>query len=102
MSSSTATLIASGIAALASIATLVLNSRLTVDRERRQALNKKEIDRMFQVEELAGRVLELSASYAPVDAKLARLPKLFEELDDSAGRLARYPDVQQAMGESQA
>lgn len=84
-------------AALASLASLVLTSRLTFDRERRQALIRKEIDRMFEVEELAGRVLELSASYVSVEAKLERLPKLFEELDDSAGRLARYGDVQQAI-----
>jgi hypothetical protein len=97
ISSTTATLIAATLAAAASVATLVINSRLTFDRERRQALIKKEIDRMFEAEELAGRVLELSASYAPLESKLERLPKLFEELDETAGRLARYPDVQQAL-----
>jgi hypothetical protein len=91
------TLIAAGIAAFSSAATLALNSWLAFDRERRQALIKKEIDRMFAVEELAGRVLELSASYAGVDTRRDRLVALFEELDDAAGRIARYREVQQAV-----
>ncbi len=90
-----ATLIAAAIAAVASLASLFLNSRLTFDRERRQTLFRNEIDRLFAVEELAGSAMELIASYAPVEAKRQRVAELLVELDEFAGRLARYPDVRQ-------
>lgn len=95
--SQTATLIAAGIAAIASLAALTLSSRLTFDRERRQAIIHKEIDRLFGVEELAGRVTELVGSYQSVEEKRERLGLLFTELDSAAGQVSRYSGVQQAL-----
>lgn len=97
MSAETATLVAAGVAAAASIVTLVLNSRLTYDRERRQALLRKDIDRLTGLEELAGRAIELVGSYQGVEEKAAVLPDLVRSLDDAAGQFARYQPIRQAV-----
>lgn len=99
--SESATLVAALVAAAASLVSLLLNSRLTYDRERRQALVRKEMERLFSVEEMAGELSELVGSYAwvPSGGSEARLQELFTEIDATAGRMSRYPDVRQALRE---
>lgn len=99
MTSQEATFIAALVAAVASLLTLLLGSRLAYDRERRQALVRKEIDRMFAVEELAGELAELVGSYRRVWSGIeeTRLQTLFRDLEATAGRLSRYPEVRQAL-----
>lgn len=99
MTSEEATLIAALIAAASSLFTLFLTSRLTYDRERRQALVRKEIDRMFSVEELAGELAETVGLYRKVWSGIdeTRLHALFMEIEAVAGRMARYPHVRQAL-----
>lgn len=84
---------------MASLLTLLLGSRLAYDRERRQALVRKEIDRMFAVEETAGELAELVGSYRRVWSGIeeTRLQRLFTEVEATAGRLSRYPELRQAL-----
>ena len=99
MASQEATLIAAWIAAAASLLSLLLNSRLTYNRERRQALVRKEIDRMFAIEELAGELAELAGSYRRVWSGVdeARLAQLLRDMESTAGRMARYPEIRQTL-----
>lgn len=99
MTSQEATLIVASVAAVASLLTLILGSRLTYDRERRQALVRKEIDRMFAVEEMAGELAELVGKYRRVWSGIeeTRLQTLFTDLEATAGRLSRYPELRQAL-----
>lgn len=80
MTSEQVTLIAALIAAAASFATLLLGAWLTYDRERRQALVRKELERMFAVEELAGELAEAVGSYRRVWSGIdeERLQRLFK------------------------
>jgi hypothetical protein len=85
------TLIAAIIAAIGSITTLLLNSRLTLDREQRLVLWRKEVDRLIELEELAGRLVEDVGSYRSINAIQDQLASQFQQFDAIAGRLARYP-----------
>jgi hypothetical protein len=91
------TLIAAIISAIGSITTLLLNSRLTLDREQRLVLWRKEVDRLIELEELAGRLVEDVGSYRSIDAIQDQLASQFQQFDAMAGRLARYPQVRQAV-----
>jgi len=91
------TLIAAIIAAIASIMTLLLNSRLTLDREQRLVLWRKEVERIVELEELAGKLVEDIGSYRALDGMSDRLSSQFQQLDAMAGRLACYPQVRQAV-----
>lgn len=97
MDQQTMTLIAAMIAAVVSIVSLLLNSRITLDRERRLVLWRKEVDRLFELEELAGRLVEDIGSYHSLERMRDRLASQLERLEDMAGRMARYPKVRQAV-----
>jgi hypothetical protein len=92
----TVTLIAATVAAVVTVVSLLLNARITLDRERRLVIWRKEVDRLFELEELAGRLVEDVGSYRPLDQMRERLVNQFEQLEALAGRLARYPKVRQA------
>jgi len=93
----TITLIAAVIAAAVSIASLLLNSRLTLDRERRLVLWRKEVDRLIDLEELAGRLVEDVGSYRHIDGTRDRIAGQMEQLEAMAGRIARYANVRQTV-----
>lgn len=97
MDQQTVTLIAAIVAATVSITSLLLNSRITLERERRLVLWRKEVDRLIELEELAGRLVEDVGSYRAIEAVRDRLASQIEQLDAMAGRLARYPQVRQAV-----
>jgi len=97
MDQQSVTVIAAIVAASGSIATLLLNSRLTLDREQRLVLWKKEVERIIALEELAGKLVEDIGSYRAIDATSDRLSNQFQQLEAMAGRLARYPQVRRAV-----
>lgn len=97
MNAQMTTLIAAIIAALASICTLILTSRLAIKKERRQQIWQKEIDRFFALEELAGQVTEIVGSYKPLDIVQDELEPLLHQLDTCTGRFRRYREVMQAI-----
>lgn len=91
----TVTLIASILALLGSLLTILLGTRLTLRKERRQLLWSKELERFLALEELAGQLVEELASHRTLDQSFVG-PKL-EEYRQAAGRFVRYDDVRRAI-----
>lgn len=89
------TLCAASIAAAASVITLFLNSRLTVNRERRLQLWQKELDRFFELEELAGRLTQQLGGHDSIENRGKELSQELEQLKIAAGRFRRYPEVRE-------
>ena len=96
MDQQTVTLIAAVIAAGVSVASLLLNSRITLDRERRLVLWRKEVDRLIEVEELAGKLVEDIGGYRALESLRDRVAAELDQREAMAGRMARYPKVRQA------
>lgn len=97
MTSEIAALIAASIAAVVSLVSLYVNSRLTISRERRQQLWQYDLEQIRGVEQLAGRIAEiLGRLYSPnrIDASHTNLMAQFE---NQIGRLRRYKRLNQAM-----
>ena len=90
---------ASLIALGAAIALLgpVVTSQLALKRERRQQLWNRELDRFFELEELAGMIAERLGGYRPVEPNRDRIGSQILELEAAAGRFRRYPEVTQAI-----
>ncbi|MBI2488064.1 MAG: hypothetical protein HYW01_14195 [Deltaproteobacteria bacterium] len=91
------TLTAAVIALLGSVLSLFISTRLAIQKERRQLLWAKELDRFFELEELAGDLVEELGSYRPVPDDRTPLTQRFEALEQAAGRFGRYPEVRQAI-----
>jgi len=90
----TVTLIASILALVGSLLTILMGTRLALLKERRQLLWSKELERFLALEEFAGQLVEELASYRTLDRSNVG-PRL-EELQQAAGRFARYDDVRRA------
>ncbi|MGA3327075.1 MAG: hypothetical protein ABSF45_21635 [Terriglobia bacterium] len=91
------TLIASIIALIGSIVSLFISTRLAIWKERRQLRWSKELERFFQLEELAGDLVEDLGGYRPLPEDRTELAGKFDTLGRAAGRFARYPEVRQAI-----
>jgi hypothetical protein len=91
MTAGTITVIAAIIAAITSIATLLLNSRLTIRREKRMMLWEKELERLLELEENAGKVQEIALSYSSNEVMESEFKPLHDWLRHAAGRFGRYP-----------
>lgn len=91
------TLVAAVIALLGSILSLYISTRLAVQKERRQLLWSKELDRFFELEQLAGELVEELGSYRPIPEDRTSLERRFQVLELAAGRFGRYPGVRQAI-----
>jgi hypothetical protein len=91
------TLAAAGIALLGSILSLFISTRLAIQKERRQRLWAKELDRFFELEELAGDLVEELRGYRPIPEDRTTLTQRFAVLEQAAGRFSRYPEVRQAI-----
>jgi hypothetical protein len=91
----TVTLIASIIALAGSLLTILVGTRLTLLKERRQLLWSKELERFFALEERAGQLVEELASHRTLAQSIVG-PKL-EEYRQAVGRFARYDDVRRAI-----
>jgi len=91
------TLAAAVISLLGSVLSLFISTRLAIKKERRQLLWSKELDRFFELEELAGALVEELGSYRPIAEDRTGLVQSFEALGRAAGRFGRYPEVRQAI-----
>lgn len=91
------TLVAAVIALLGSVLSLYISTRLAVQKERRQLLWSKELDRFFELEQLAGELVEEMGSYRPIPEDRTSLAERFQALELAAGRFGRYPEVRQAI-----
>lgn len=92
MDPQTMTLIAAVVAAAVTITSLLLNSRLTLDREKRLVIWRKEVDRIIELEELAGKLVEDLGGYHDLETVRKRVGMPLELLEAMGGRLSRYPN----------
>jgi hypothetical protein len=99
MTTETVTLIAAIIAALTSIGSLVLNTRLAINKEKRMLLWEKELNRLAELEEMAGIAQELALSSADPKVIEAEFKPIHDKLRHSAGRFGRYPDLAKSIRE---
>lgn len=91
------TLAAAVIALLGSVLSLYISTRLAVQKERRQLLWSKELDRFFELEQLAGELVEEMGSYQSIPDDRTSLARRLQALELAAGRFGRYPGVRQAI-----
>lgn len=75
----------------------IVNSWLTLRRERHQQLWSRELERFFQLEELAGVVAERLSGYRPIEPEYNQIGEKLSHLQAAAGRFRRYPEVTQAI-----
>jgi hypothetical protein len=99
MSTEIVTPIAAIIAALTSIGSLLLNTRLAIRKEQRMLLWEKELDRLTEQEEMAGIAQELALSYASGEVLETEFKPIHDKLRHSAGRFGRYPDLAKSIRE---
>jgi len=93
-----ATIIAATIAALASMVSLLLNTKLTINREKRKILWSKEIDRFIELEENCGILTEYLLSYGYSDEeKKQKYRDNAQYIRIASGRFRRYQNVLQAL-----
>lgn len=101
MDQQTVTLVASVIAAVVALCTLFLNSRFTLDRERQLVIWRKNVDRLTELEEHCGVMVEELGSYKSDDQIKDLIAPGFAKLETLGGRLSRYPDVRQSVRDLQ-
>jgi len=99
MTTQVATLIAAGVAAVASIGSLLINSSLIKNRERRQQLWRYDLENVRGVEALAGRITECLGGYKNLNGKMAEVNPLVAEFQKAMGTLLRHNDLNKAMRE---
>jgi hypothetical protein len=99
MTTEIVTVIAAIIAALTSIGSLLLNTRLAIRKEQRMLLWGKELDRLAELEEMAGIAQELALSYANPQVLEVEFKPIHDKLRHSAGRFGRYPDLAKSIRE---
>ena len=92
-----ATLIAALVAALTSIVTLGLNTRLAILKEKRMLLWQQELVRLLELEELAGMAQELAGSYSSPEVLEKEFRPLHDRLRQASGRFGRYPSLANAV-----
>jgi len=97
MTTQTVTLIAAGIAAIASLLSLFLNSSLIIRRERRQQLWQFNLQRVTQLEELAGHIAELLGGYPAIETLEEKVPELLAKLELAAGNFRRHKFLNQSI-----
>jgi hypothetical protein len=93
------TLAAAAIAAVTSLASLILNTKLTLSREKRSLLWQKELKRLTELEEKAGEAHEIAMSFSGQEVREREFVPLHNWLRHAAGRFSRYPDLSKAIRE---
>lgn len=79
------------------VATVWLTEHQRLKRDRQRELWQKELDRLFTLEELAGRITERLGSYVSLECIESEIPPLMIELDVCAGRFRRHKTILQAI-----
>ncbi len=92
---------AAGISIVSSVVGLVINSWLTQRRERRQQVWKTEINRIVDLEERAGQMVEWSGSYHPLKIVRDKVADDLTRLQSDAGRFRRHKGIMQAIRDLQ-
>lgn len=74
----------------------IILHRLDAKKERRQAVLKKELDRLYKLEEMAGEITEWAGSYQ-LDHSSEELRNRFHSFMVAAGTFRKYPNLKQAI-----
>lgn len=70
--------------------------RLGAKKERRQEVLKRELDRLYKLEEMAGEIAEWAGSYQ-LDHSSEELQNRFHGFKVAAGTFRKYPNLKQAI-----
>ncbi|HHT9106900.1 MAG TPA: hypothetical protein ACFYD7_13670 [Candidatus Wujingus californicus] len=82
-------------AATTILGNLILH-RLGAKKERRQEVLKRELDRLYKLEEMAGEITEWAGSYQ-LDHSSEELRNRFNGFKVAAGTFRKYPNLKQAI-----
>ena len=74
----------------------VVLQRFAAAKERRQEILKRELDRLYRLEEMAGEITEWAGSYQ-LDHSSDDLRGRFKEFTIAAGTFRKYPKLKQAI-----
>jgi hypothetical protein len=96
-----ASVVGAAVGSIFSIAGMVVNSWLTFSRERRQVSWKKEVDRIIELEERAGTLVEIATSYRGIEEIIERTRDHYRQMEIDAGRFKRYKGIMQALRDLQ-
>lgn len=77
------------------IGSIILH-RLSAKKERQQKILQKELDRLFQLEELAGEITEWAGSWQ-LKPESPELREKFVKFTIAAGTFRKYPNLKQAI-----
>jgi hypothetical protein len=92
-----ASFVGAAVGSIFSIAGMVVNSWLTLSRERRQLAWKKEVDRIIELEERVGSLVEIATSYRGIEEIIERTRDDYRQLEVDAGRFKRYKGIMQSL-----
>jgi hypothetical protein len=92
-----ATFIGAAVGSVFSSAGILLNSWITQNRERRQQIWQTEINRLFELEERAGQLVELVSSYRNLDEIRMCAIEGLQRLANDAGRFRRHRGLMQSI-----
>ena len=92
-----ASIVGAAVGSVFSIAGMVVNSRLTLSRERRQLAWKKEVERIIELEERAGTLVEIATSYRGIEEIMERTQGHYRQMEIDAGRFRRHTRIMQAL-----
>lgn len=84
------------VGAVATIVGNIILHRLSAKKERRQEVLKRELDRLYKLEEMAGEITEWAGSYQ-LDNSSEELQNKFHNFMVSAGTYRKYPNLKQAI-----
>jgi hypothetical protein len=84
------------VGAVISILGNIILHRLAAKKERRHEILKRELDRLYRLEEIAGEITEWAGSYQ-LDHSNNELAERFQEFMIAAGTFRRYPKLKQAI-----
>ena len=94
-----AAIIVACLAAVVSIASLVWSVRLNESRERKNILWERELGRFFELEDMAGCLVEDLLNYNIRDEERSEALTRLQTLRAFTGRFRRYPAISSALRE---
>lgn len=71
--------------------------RFRTKARRTDVVYEKRVERLFELEELAGHLTEFLGSYRPLEADEERLQEERRRIERMSGSFRRYPDLNQAV-----
>jgi hypothetical protein len=92
-----ASFVGAAVGSVFAIIGMVVNSWLTLSRDRRQLAWKTEVNRVVELEERAGALVEIATSHRGIEEIIERTKDHYRQLELDAGRFKRYKGIMQAL-----